>query len=332
MEKRIIAAFDFDGTLTEKDTFLEFIAFVHGKASLLWGIFLFSPLLLAMKMRLYPNWETKQKVFSWFFKGMKYADFSTKGCEFAERIKGMSNRKGLKILHEWQDKDAEIYIISASIEEWIRPYCESLNIKDVLATRIEVDENGCLTGRFSSNNCYGQEKVNRLLEAEPERNSYYLFACGDSRGDRELLQFADERCLLQSHQKLQELFRFCVVGGICTLVDFAIFYLMDHVTTYHISLICGYLLSLILNYYLSIYWTFRKPNTLKNAVGIIAAHLFNLFIVRMGLMYYFVDVMGLSNLVGSIPTYAISIVTNFLIIHTIVNTEILTQKSYLHGG
>ncbi len=328
MEKRKVAAFDFDGTLTEKDTFLEFIAFVHGKASLLWGIFLFSPLLLAMKMKLYPNWKVKQRVFSWFFKGMMYTVFSAKGREFAEKIKGMCNEKGQKMLQEWQEQGADIYVISASIDEWVRPYSESRNIKEVLATKIEVDKNGCLTGRFSSKNCYGQEKVNRLLKVEPERNNYYLFACGDSRGDQDLLQFADEACLLQSYQKLQELFRFCIVGGICTLVDFAIFYLMCHITTYHISLICGYLLSLILNYYLSIYWTFRKPNNLKNAVGIITAHLFNLFIVRMGLIYCFVDLIGLSTFVGSIPAYAISVVANYFVIRTILT---LNQRATKHA-
>lgn len=49
--------------------------------------------------------------------------------------------------------------------------------------------NGILTGRFLSANCYGQEKVNRLLEKEPERDSYILYAYGDSRRDRELLAF-----------------------------------------------------------------------------------------------------------------------------------------------
>lgn len=51
---------------------------------------------------------------------------------------------------------------------------------------------GRLTGKFSSKNCFGQENVNRLLEKEPQRDSYYLYAYGDSNGDREMLAFADE--------------------------------------------------------------------------------------------------------------------------------------------
>jgi phosphoserine phosphatase len=55
-----------------------------------------------------------------------------------------------------------------------------------LATKVKPDLSG-----FISKNCYGQEKVNRLLEVEPDRKNYYLYAYGDSRGDREMLAFAD---------------------------------------------------------------------------------------------------------------------------------------------
>lgn len=51
---------------------------------------------------------------------------------------------------------------------------------------------GKLTGRFSSPNCYGAQKVDRLLEVYPQGNISYLYAYGDSQGDKELLEFADE--------------------------------------------------------------------------------------------------------------------------------------------
>ena len=61
----------------------------------------------------------------------------------------------------------------------------------VLGTQVEVSD-GRLTGRFLSRNCYGQEKVNRILACYPDRESYHLIAYGDSRGDEQLLAFADE--------------------------------------------------------------------------------------------------------------------------------------------
>ena len=53
------------------------------------------------------------------------------------------------------------------------------------------NKNRKLTGNFSSKNCYGQEKVNRLLEKEPDRTNYILYAYGDSAGDKEIIEFAD---------------------------------------------------------------------------------------------------------------------------------------------
>ena len=61
----------------------------------------------------------------------------------------------------------------------------------MLGTQIEVKD-GMLTGRFLTRNCYGQEKVNRILALYPNRQDYYLTAFGDSRGDKEMLAWADE--------------------------------------------------------------------------------------------------------------------------------------------
>lgn len=113
--------------------------------------------------------------------------------------------------------------------------------------------------------------------------------------------------------------KFCIVGVICTLLDAAIFYLIRLVASYHVALTSGYLLSLIVNYFLTVYWTFETKATRKNAVGVISAHLFNLFVVRMGLMWVFVNVVGLQDRIAYVPTLFISMATNFIIIKAVVN-------------
>lgn len=317
MQKKSIAAFDFDGTLTCKDTFLEFIAFVFGRKRLYLSLALFSPILLLMKLGLYPNWKAKQLIYSWLFKGMDYDHFCNLGESFSEKIKKMKNEEGMNLLHMQKHAGSDIYIITASIEEWVKPFCHLLNIKGVIGTKVEVDNKGFLTGKFLTPNCYGQEKVNRLLLIEPERNSYDLFACGDSNGDRELLEFADRSIRIRG--KKDEFLRFCIVGFLCTLVDAILFYASSIIFSYQISLMSGYLISLILNYYLTIHWTFKSKSNLKNAAGIILAHLFNLFVVRMGLMFVFVNICGASNIFAYIPTLLISVITNFLTIRFVVN-------------
>ena len=190
---RKIYAFDFDGTLTTKDTLLEFIRFAKGSEQMFCGFLLFSPLLLLMKLHLYPNWKAKQQVFSYFFKGMHIDDFNALCIHFAEQNKHLLRPAGIeKVRQAIEEEQATVLIISASIDNWVRPFFDEIDKKiQVLGTQIET-KGGCLTGRFTTKNCYGQEKVNRLTALYPHREAYDLIAFGDSRGDKELLDFADK--------------------------------------------------------------------------------------------------------------------------------------------
>ena len=190
---RKIYAFDFDGTLTTKDTLLEFIRFAKGSGQMFRGFLLFSPLLLLMKLHLYPNWKAKQQLFSYFFKGMNIDDFNALCTRFAEQNKHLLRPAGIEKLRQAiEEEQATVLIISASIDNWVRSFFDEIdkNIQ-VLGTQIETKE-GRLTGKITSKNCYGQEKVNRLTALYPHREAYDLIAFGDSRGDKELLDFADK--------------------------------------------------------------------------------------------------------------------------------------------
>ena len=193
-----VYAFDFDGTLTTRDTLLEFIRYACGSRALLSGFLRYSPLLVLMKLRLYPNWKAKQKVFSHFFKGMDSEAFDALCRRFAADSRHLLRPKAVEAVEQARAEGCEVVIVSASIDNWVQPFftspagrADDLPKVTVLGTQIEVAD-GRLTGRFLSSNCYGQEKVNRLLALYPHRADYHLTAFGDSRGDRQLLAFADE--------------------------------------------------------------------------------------------------------------------------------------------
>ena len=185
---RKVYAFDFDGTLTTCDTLLAFIRYAKGTPAFVRGFLRHAHLLVLMKLRLYPNWKAKQKVFAHFFKGMTIEAFDDLCQRFAQDHLHLLRSQGIKTLMQAQDDGAEVVIVSASIDNWVKPFFADVT---VLGTQIEVKD-GVLTGRFLTKNCYGQEKVNRILARYPHREDYHLTAYGDSRGDRELLAFADE--------------------------------------------------------------------------------------------------------------------------------------------
>lgn len=191
--KCTIAAFDFDGTLTRRDTLIAFIRFACGNARFLTGVLRCLPFLLAYKCRIYPNWKAKQRLFGHFFRGMKVSEFDNLCLNFCRtQAGGLLHPDAVRRVEEHLRQGHETVIISASIDNWVLPFARLLGIEHVLGTQIEVSPDGCLTGRFATPNCYGREKVRRLRILFPCRNDYRLIAYGDSRGDRELLAYADE--------------------------------------------------------------------------------------------------------------------------------------------
>ena len=192
--RRCVAVFDFDGTLTRCDTLPRFIRFACGPWRFCAGFLLFSPLLVLMRLRLYPNWRAKQRLFAYYFRGMDYERFAGLGRRFADVVERFRRKEATDLMQQYVSSGAAVYVISASIEEWVRPWCEQQGVDGVLCTMVEVGDDRRLTGRLNTPNCYGQEKVNRLLEVEPQRQGYTLHAYGDSRGDRELIAFADKGC------------------------------------------------------------------------------------------------------------------------------------------
>ena len=192
-QHKIVYAFDFDGTLTTKDTLLEFIRYSKGTWRFLFGCALFAIQILLMKLHILKNWAVKQRLFAWYFKGMSIEEFNRLCNDFAKDKSNLLRPKGVECVKQAIADGADVVIISASVEHWVRPFFEGLPVK-VVGTQVEVLQ-GALTGNFASANCYGREKVIRLLELYPNRKDYR-----DSRGDRELLAFAD-KCYYRPFRK-----------------------------------------------------------------------------------------------------------------------------------
>ena len=186
-------AFDFDGTLTTRDTLIAFIRYACGTPRFLLGFLLHAPLLVLMKLRLYSNGKAKQRLFVWFFRGMPIETFDALCQSFASTHRHLLRPETVRLLQQALSEGSEVLVVSASIDNWVQPFFPAVT---VLGTQIEVID-GRLSGRFLTPNCYGQEKVRRILALHPDRSAYRLTAYGDSRGDRELLAFADVAHLIK---------------------------------------------------------------------------------------------------------------------------------------
>lgn len=143
-----------------------------------------------MKLRLIPNWKAKEIVLTYFLKGLGEEEVEQVAREFTtEVIPRLLRPKAIEQIKKHQENCDDIYLVSASAENWLKSWCDQIGIK-IIGTKLEVID-GKITGKIDGNNCYGQEKVARI-KAEINISKYSeIYAYGDSNGDKEMLALAD---------------------------------------------------------------------------------------------------------------------------------------------
>jgi len=150
-----------------------------------------SPMLAAYKLKLIPNYKAKQYMLSYFFKGMSEEEFMRVANEYSlKHIDTILRPKAMEKIVWHKEQGHKIVIVSASIECWLKSWCDANNL-DLIATKLEIKD-GIVTGKFLTKNCYGAEKANRVKKQYNLSDYNYIYAYGDSRGDKELLTLADE--------------------------------------------------------------------------------------------------------------------------------------------
>jgi len=191
MAQKHLVLFDFDGTLTRKDTLFAFIRYYHGTVRFVLGFAWLSPVMALYMAKLIRNDRAKEIVLKHFFGNVPVATLKAKGIAFATHvIPTLLREQGLALLKDYKQKQYDIAVVSASPEDWVGPWCAQWQIR-CLATQLETD-NDRLTGNIKGQNCFGEEKARRIREAYNLAHYERIIAYGDSRGDREMLALATD--------------------------------------------------------------------------------------------------------------------------------------------
>jgi HAD superfamily hydrolase (TIGR01490 family) len=185
----VLALFDFDGTITRRDTLFDFIRFYRGRRAMYRGLVKISPTLLAYKLGFAANWVAKERVLTHFFGGEDESVFRGRAADYAHRrLPQLVRPSALQKIRAFKEQQATVYVVSASAEDWIRPWCEALEVH-LLATRLETRQQ-TISGKIAGKNCHGPEKVRRIREELELAQFSTVYAYGDSSGDREMLALA----------------------------------------------------------------------------------------------------------------------------------------------
>ena len=187
-----IAFFDFDGTITKEDSTAKFIRYFVGDIAFIKGIIILLPMIIAYKLKIVTNNEIKKRLITYFFKGVDIIYFTKKAKEFSlNMLDPLIRKKALDRINWHKSNGDKLVIVSASINLWLLPWCKKNKIS-LLATELEILNNK-ITGNLISKNCYGPEKVIRILKSYDLLKYDYIYAYGNSRGDYEMLELANEK-------------------------------------------------------------------------------------------------------------------------------------------
>lgn len=191
-ELPVVAAFDFDGTLTYTDSFLPFLHSLAGSPRFARHMTELAPILLAYKRGRVSNDEAKQRVLNRFLADQEFTYLEQAAQRFVQRrLPYLLRRRALRRLAWHQQQNHRCILVSASLELYLKPWADSIGFTEVLGSRLELTSAGQVTGRLLGKNCHSEEKIRRLAELLGERSGYRLYAYGDSVGDHALLDYAD---------------------------------------------------------------------------------------------------------------------------------------------
>lgn len=188
--KKVLALFDFDGTITHKDSLLDFVQYAVGKPAYYKGLLALSPILLAFKLKLIRNDIAKEAFITHFFKNWDYSHFKEAADDYSQNAINKIVRPSMLEKLQWhQQQGHDTVVVSASMETWLKIWCQK-NKAALIGTQLEIID-GKVTGKFSSKNCYGVEKVERIKQQYDLLEYQTVYAYGDSSGDKEMLAIAD---------------------------------------------------------------------------------------------------------------------------------------------
>lgn len=181
-----IAFFDFDGTITTKDTLLEVIKHQKGNPGFYTGFLLNSPVLIGLKLKLISNQAAKECMLKYFFKGMDIKSFQ-KGCDsFIDNVlPAIIRPAAIDEIKKLKAAGFETVVVSASPANWIKKWADA-NRLGLIATKLQT-KGSLLTGYIDGINNNGDEKAVRI-KAEFDLAEYSDIYCyGDSSGDKAML-------------------------------------------------------------------------------------------------------------------------------------------------
>ena len=188
-----IAFFDFDGTLTRRDSFLPWLHQLLGTPELCLRLLQASPVLLGYLAGWVANDRAKETLLRACVAGRHVDELQQVAHHYAHhQLSALLRPEGMARLEWHRERGHECVLVSASLDLYLEPWASEQGFAGLLCSRLEVDAEGRVSGNLAGDNCHGEVKVKLIREWLNDRVTGTLYAYGDTRGDLPMLHMADQ--------------------------------------------------------------------------------------------------------------------------------------------
>ncbi|MCB9342587.1 MAG: HAD-IB family hydrolase [Saprospiraceae bacterium] len=198
MKPKTLVLFDFDGTLSKRDSLLPFILFSVKPMNLILKAAIWSFRLFGLLLRGKLNKErAKEALMASLYKGLTKAQLNELGSRFfAVKSKDLMYPDMMQIMHQYKTDGATVAIVSAAVDIWLEAFCVQQKVA-LICTQTAFDGE-YFTGKFAGPNCNNEEKVRRIKERFSLDQFDHIIAYGNTKGDWPMLGLAHESWYMQS--------------------------------------------------------------------------------------------------------------------------------------
>jgi len=186
-----LALFDFDGTITTRDTFRPFLSFAGGRARLALGTALLGPMVVGYELGWIHASRMRAAAAYLCCRGRPEPELRELGVRYGQTLKRWFRSEALARIRWHKERGDTVVVVSASLRPYLEGLCRELEL-ELVCTELEA-RGGVLTGRYLGGDCTGPEKARRVRAAHDLARYSTIHAYGDTREDAELLELATRR-------------------------------------------------------------------------------------------------------------------------------------------
>lgn len=187
-----LALFDFDGTITTRGTYLDFIRFAVSRRRWLLGSAALTPWIAGYRMGLLSERGVRPIVSRVAFAGTSAQRLVDLGEDFATRTIPPLVRDEARRRIAWHQQQGDlVVVVSASLDVYLNAWCRAQGV-ELICTTLEVKQ-GVVTGRYLGGDCTGAAKRERIVQRYELASYDTIYAYGDSHEDDEMLSLAQRR-------------------------------------------------------------------------------------------------------------------------------------------